>query len=238
MKNNIAIVGTSLTDEMKNSISSYGYTVFTIKPNSLLSPAVASHPDLSLFIIKNTLFTPRCVYDENRQTIDKVCEKASLELVITSTTPHAPYPHEAAFCAINVNDQAIIANKKVLAKEIASFCDRENIPIIHTAQGYSRCTSLSFNDCLISADASSLKAAELIGLKTLKISQGGVELAPYDYGFIGGACGFDGKKIYFCGDISSHPDHREIIKFIEENNASAVSLASTRLLDVGSIFFI
>lgn len=238
MKNNIALVGASFTDQMRSKLSEHGYSVFTLKPNSRISPPVASHPDLSLFIIKNTLFIPRNVYSENAEVVGEILKRASLDLMITETSPHAPYPSEAAFCAVNINDRTVIANKKILAKEIISFCDRENITIAHTSQGYARCTSICFNNCLASADPSMLKAAESIGLRTLKISQGSVDLPPYSYGFIGGSCGFDGKKIYFCGDISLHPNYQQLLAFFKENNAEPVSLTPAKLYDVGSIFFI
>jgi len=238
IKKRAAIVGESEKNDTLLGLSDFGYRVFILARNERLEQAVSSHADLSLFIIKNTVFVPRGYYTENKALIDEICAFSSLSLKLTETEPRSPYPHDVPFCALNVGDSYVIANKKALAPEIASFCDENNIPIIHTAQGYAKCTSLCFNGAVISADPSALKAAQSISLKVLKISQGEIELPGYAYGFIGGCCGFDGEKIYFCGDISSHPDGNAITEFIRQAGAIPVSLGSHPLYDVGSIFFV
>ena len=233
-----AIVGRACPKEDILSLEKYGYKVFIVDKNSNLEEAVSSHTDLSLFAIENHLFVSGGYYEKNKEIIDSICRFSSLSLIITGTEPASPYPYDTPFCAINCNGEYIIANSKSIAKEIKGFCRDRGINIIHTAQGYAKCTSLYFNGHLISADPSSLKAAESISLKTLKISSGGIDLPGYAYGFIGGCSGFDKENIYFCGNIDLHPNSDIIKAFIIDNGFNAVSLGEHKLLDIGSIIFI
>ena len=69
------------------------------------------------------------------------------------------------------------------------------------------------------------------------ICQGGITLPPYEYGFIGGSSGVYGKKIYFFGDITRHKDADKILKAINDEGYTAVSLSDEELTDLGGIIF-
>lgn len=239
MKNkySAAIVGESAREGQVRRLSDFGYRVFVLPRNPRLERAVSSHADLSILIIKGCLFVSEQYYNENREIIDELCNFSSLTLTLTKSEPCSPYPHDTCFCALNCDDKVVFANKRSFAKEAAVFCARERIRLIHTNQGYAKCTSLYFGGSVISADPSLTEAARKVGFRVLKISQGGIVLPGYSYGFIGGASGFDGENIYFCGDIASHPDGELIVDFIKEKGYSAVSLDNGELLDIGSIIF-
>ena len=69
----------------------------------------------------------------------------------------------------------------------------------------------------------------------LKISKGSVYLPGFDYGFIGGASGkIADDEIIFNGDISKHPDYKNIMSFLCKHNVKAVSFKD-KLEDIGSI---
>ena len=72
---------------------------------------------------------------------------------------------------------------------------------------------------------------------SIGISPGSVLLDGYDYGFIGGASGFDGRSLYFCGDVDLHPDGCAIRSFCDDHGIGCVSLSPLPLHDVGGIFF-
>ena len=76
------------------------------------------------------------------------------------------------------------------------------------------------------------------GIRVTLISKGGISLPPYDYGFIGGASGVVGRKIYFFGDLNSHPDSAVIRKAIEEEGFIPVSLSDERLRDLGGMILL
>ena len=76
------------------------------------------------------------------------------------------------------------------------------------------------------------------GVNVTLISNGGISLPPYDYGFIGGASGVIGKNVFFFGDISKHPDCKKICSAIENAGYTPVSLSDEELTDLGGIIAI
>ncbi len=76
------------------------------------------------------------------------------------------------------------------------------------------------------------------GFEVLLIHNGGVSLSPYEYGFIGGASGFLENKLYFIGDIDTHPDCAAIKSFISEAGAECISLSDGGLFDGGRLIFL
>ena len=65
-----------------------------------------------------------------------------------------------------------------------------------------------------------------------------MRLDGYDTGFIGGASGADDDAVYFCGDVSHHPDADAIKAFCQKHGKECVSLSDEELTDVGTLFFI
>ena len=66
----------------------------------------------------------------------------------------------------------------------------------------------------------------------------GKAFPPYEYGFIGGSGGVDGKSVFFLGDIMTHPDGERITEFIENLGMKVVSLGEGELQDMGGIMFL
>ena len=91
---------------------------------------------------------------------------------------------------------------------------------------------------VITADVGISRALSEVGINVLLITPGHISLPPYEYGFIGGASGVDGKTVYFLGDIMTHPDGKKITEFIENLGMKAVSLDSGELQDMGGIVFL
>ena len=91
---------------------------------------------------------------------------------------------------------------------------------------------------VITEDASIERAMKENGVDVLRVAPGYVALDGYDRGFIGGASGADNENVYFCGDLSTHPNSNEIKEFCRQHGKNCVSLGSGRLYDVGTIFFL
>ena len=232
-----AITGPSLRYDDELGLIRNGFETIKIPHCEAISGSVSTHADTVLLFLRDRLFLPKAYYENNREIIDRILHVGSLTPVFTESIPRSPYPYDVPLCAINLNDGALIACRRHLAPEVVSYCEENAIPIYNTRQGYAKCTA-AYMGGLISADRSTLSAAKSNGIPQLEISQGHVLLDGYDYGFIGGASGFDGKSLYFCGDLSLHPDGERIMKFCTELGISCVSLSSLPLYDIGSIFFI
>lgn len=232
-----AIVGGSIRPDDELGLINRGFETIKIPPCRTISGAVSTHADTVLFFLRDRLFLPREYYEENREVIDRILVIGAYTPVLTESLPRSPYPYDVPLCAINLSDNAVIACRRHLAPEVIGYCEENSIPIYNTNQGYAKCTAAHVGG-IISADRSTLSAARGNGIPTLEISQGNVLLDGYDYGFIGGASGFDGKNIYFCGDVDLHPDGVRIRKFCASLGVGCISLSSLPLHDVGSIFFI
>ena len=232
-----AITGNSLRPEDELGLAKNGFKTIKIPPCKTIDGIVSTHADTVLFFLRDRLFLPRAYYEENRAVIDRILDVGNLVPIFTESLPRSPYPYDVPLCALNASGNAIIACKKHLAPEIAVYCEENGIPLCNTRHGYAKCTS-AYVGGIISADRSTLSAADKNGIPSLEISAGHVLLDGYDYGFIGGASGFDGKNLYFCGDLNLHPDGARIREFCALLGVGCVSLSSLPLYDIGSIFFI
>ncbi len=237
-KKNIALIGASGKGSIENALTALGFTVFVLPENKRIESSISGHADLSLFLYEKNAFVSEDYYRENADLLDNIAKKGDLHIIPCTASPHSPYPHDVPYCILQADEKSVISNQRYIAPQIADFLNSASVKIISTPQGYAKCTALAFHGRIISADRSILKAASSQGFTTLEILSGGIDLPGYDYGFIGGASGFDGKNIYFCGDISIHPNAYEIDQFIRNAGYSVVSLTSGRLTDIGSIFFI
>ena len=91
-------------------------------------------------------------------------------------------------------------------------------------------------DAVVTADSGIYLAAKSHSIDSLLISQGGVGIEKYGYGFIGGASGklCKGKTAVF-GNILSHPDGKKILAFANAHGEEIISLGEAPLFDYGGI---
>ncbi len=117
-------------------------------------------------------------------------------------------------------------------------CENE-LEIIDVRQGYAKCSTVIVDeDSIITYDKGIAKPCEAAGMNVLLVKSGFVKLRGADTGFIGGASGHVGDEIVFNGDLSAHPNFREITAFIEERGLGCKWFESYELEDIGSIITI
>ena len=133
----------------------------------------------------------------------------------------------------------LVASPKSVSDAIKAFATREGLELLPTRQGYPACTTLYLGDvAAITADRGMLTTLSRAGLDCLEIEEGGIALPPYEYGFIGGACGVFRDTVYFFGDLKTHPSADKIEAFLDKHGYRAHSLSGGRLLDLGGIVFL
>ena len=93
------------------------------------------------------------------------------------------------------------------------------------------------DEAVITADRGLAKIFVEDGIRVTLIEDGGIDLPPYPYGFIGGCAGVYGGKVYFNGDVSLHPSLELIIDAIEREGMEIVCLSKEKLRDIGGIIF-
>ena len=116
----------------------------------------------------------------------------------------------------------------------ASFGDEFHL--VDVRQGYAKCSTVIVDeDSIITYDKGIAKPCEAAGMNVLLVEPCFVKLRGADTGFIGGASGRVDGEIVFNGDLSVHPNFREITTFIETQGLGCKWFESYELEDIGSI---
>lgn len=131
----------------------------------------------------------------------------------------------------------MICNEKKTFPEIIRYCLEHDIRIIHTKQGYTKCSIAVLNEnALITSDDSVYRLCIKEKIDVLKVVCEGIRLDGYPNGFIGGCCGLlSYDTLAFCGNIKRHTDYNEIRDFALNHRIRIVSLGNGDLYDIGGI---
>lgn len=232
----LIIADQRLDEKCEKALADRGYEIVKLSGFGKLQEPISSHPDMLMFIGKGKLFCHREYYGKEKEKLDRIAEESGAELVLSDEKWEKDYPNDVLFNAVCLGDK-LICCKKSVSKLILSCFDEENI--VDTKQGYTKCSTVAVGDsAIITADPSIQKSCSTSGIDVLFLSGNFTSLDGYDTGFIGGASGTDGENIYFCGDISKHPDGDRIIEFCKNHRKSVISLSEEPLYDYGSLFFV
>ena len=219
-------------------LSAFGHEVIALPPDCRLSPPVASHPDLLFFRMGDTLVARREYIEEHPELARRIEAISDCRLILSDAHALESYPDDCGLCALPIGEH-LFGRSASLLPEIKSLCLQMGVAIADVAQGYTACSCLALpRGRIVTSDAGIARVARERGLETLLIRAGGIELPPYEYGFIGGASGVDGERVYFYGDPAAHPSGDEIRCFIEDGGGEVIPLSDGPLCDFGKILFI
>ena len=148
----------------------------------------------------------------------------------------SPYPNDIPL-NVAFTGRHIICNSNYSAEEIKAFAKKNNIEIINTKQGYSKCNLCIVNEnAVITEDKGLACLLKKYQYNVLLLSSGDIYLSDNHYGFLGGAsCKISEDKIYFSGDLSAHKDYEVISDFLNLYNVKAIYNKSRKLTDFGGI---
>lgn len=211
-----------------DALNRLGTEAFISENNSNLQKPVQSHADMTILHLGGKNFLS---YN------DKITQKLN-QMGAYCRRPQrmqrSNYPQDIVLNCLIIGN-FIVCNTKYCADEIIEFASANNMKIIHTAQGYARCSVAVIDEkSVITADKDIAAKMSGEGFDVLQIHAGNISLPGYDYGFIGGCCGKINKdKILFCGDIKTHPDAKRITEFIEARNIEIICTHSGQLFDFG-----
>lgn len=224
------LIGGKYINEI-NELKGLGIECLTLSPNPLLEEEINNHADILCFNFGNGQ-----VLLNKDVTGEEELKKIGIEPVIYSNKISSPYPNDIPL-NVAFSGKHIICNSNHTAKEIIDFADKNNIEILNTRQGYSKC-----NLCIVSDNAVITEDKGLACLlknyqyNVLLISSGDILLSDTHYGFLGGAsCKVSNDKMYFSGDLSKHKDYESIVRFLELYNIEPIYNKSRKLTDFGGI---
>ena len=215
-----------------------GFKTILLPPASYLQPAVASHTDMLIFIGFGRIFCHRRFFGRNKELLEHIASLAGAKLEVSDEPTGEKYPLDVLFNACLIGNK-LICNEKTVSRHILSAAKENHCETVSVSQGYTKCSVCVVSDnAIVTADKGIAKACLGRDIDVLEISEGHISLPPYDFGFIGGASGIYGDKVYFCGSLDNHPDGEKIKDFCKKHKKIAISLGNGELQDVGSLFFI
>lgn len=232
----VLIVDERISSDCERNLMKEGFFLIKLPPDRRLGEAVSSHPDTLLFYSDGELITTAEYCEDAPYVFSDIREyKAEIKLNFTSDRRGDRYPDDCMLNALVIGSK-IFCKSDSISDAIKDFAARRGYKIIHTNQGYAACTVLSFGSSAITADRGLGALLAEHGIKVTMIGPSGISLPPYEYGFIGGAGGVVGNKVYFFGDLLSHPDCEIICQAIEDAGYTPVSLSDGPLRDLGGFF--
>ncbi len=231
----LALFGEGLPQECVQSLTRLGFEPVALPSFSALGKPVASHTDLLVCPLGNKIFT---YGDYMRHIPIHKLEQRGYTVTAIDEAAGAKYPKDIALNCLITGDK-IFSSVRHTASKVLDHALELGYRTVNVRQGYARCTALAISDsALITADPSMARAAKAQGLDILVISQGGIALEGFEYGFIGGAAGVFGDLVFFAGSLERHCDGARIEEFCNCHGKSCISLSQEVLVDVGGIFFL
>lgn len=232
------IVDQRISDECERSLCKEGFYLIKLPADPDLGVAIQSHPDTVMFYAEGEIITTADYCDRAAYVFSDLREFCpNVKIHFTADRRSSKYPHDCIMNALIIGKR-IFCKSDSVSKAIINLAMMHGYEICHVNQGYPACTVLSFGNSAITADKGMASLLTQYGIKVTLINQGHISLPPHEYGFIGGASAVYGKKIYFFGDISAHPDCEIIRKAIEDEGFTPISLSKEGLSDLGSIIFL
>ena len=212
------------------------YAVIKITKDNRLYTSIESHPDIRVLPIEDKLFIDQELY--NKLKAEDAFNKNDFEKIVGIDLDLNPIYPNTVFLNGKYKAHCFIHHKKYTHPIVRNYIKTKDIQFIHTNQGYAGCSLLLLDGMSgITADMGIYKRLTQEGMQVLKIQEGHIHLKDKSYGFIGGASGVEGKKVFFNGNIKKHPDYKSIQKFIEKRGFTIIDNPKMTLTDIGSILF-
>jgi hypothetical protein len=194
--------------------------------------------DMLIARIDKNLVINREYAKENPELIEKITSSLPDYNIIVDNSPLGKeYPNDCIYNCL-VTDKKIYA-KNIETEAIKRLAHKTGRALQKIKQGYPACTSLLLCDGhAVTADEGMANVLSSDGIEVTLIDNGDISLPPYEYGFIGGACGVFSDTVYFCGNVKSHRSFDKIDAAIKAAGMRYVSLSEEALTDVGGILFL
>lgn len=224
------LVAENFPEESVEKLKEYGQVVRT-RANARVLRGLDTHPDILVHPLPNgDLVVDRDNFDYYKEIFkDK-------KIIPSHSSLSGKYPGDIHLNAF-VFKKIFIHKLKHTDQVILDYYKREGYDLINIKQGYAKCSCLVTEDFVITSDGGIYETLKDL-IPIYKIDQGQIKLQNFNYGFIGGASGALGKKIFFTGDLSHHSSYEEILKIISNYDYEIEILSDDTIEDFGSIYFI
>ena len=224
------LVAENFPEDSAEKLKAYGEVVRT-RANKKLLKGLDSHTD----ILVHPLPSGELVVDrDNLEYYKKIFPDK--KILPSHSSLSKKYPKDVPLNAFTFKNY-FIHNLKFTDKVLLDYYKNSGYEMINIKQGYGKCSSLVTNDFIVTSDGGIYESLRDF-IPIYKIKHGEIKLQNFNYGFIGGASGVLGKKIFFTGDFSNHSSYEEILKIIKKYDYEIEILSKDLIEDFGSIYFI
>lgn len=234
----IALVDNRIPAAAVRALELRGHRVLPLPACNALSAPLASHPDMLIARLPDTLITTAEYCEHAAYIFSDIRELSDVRICVCDEEHGKSYPTDAILNVLTLGKK-LFAKCDTASHSVLSAAREMGYEIINVKQGYPACTVLPLGDgAAITADCGMARIMREHGIRVTLTQNGGIALPPYEYGFIGGCAGVFQKTVYFIGDPKTHPSADKILSAIESEGYSYVSLCPGTLLDLGRIIFI
>ncbi len=220
-----------LPNNIKNNLSSAGFTLVEGSYSTIIENETKYHPDMLYFkmLSNKLLVSDKINFVHNLDTF-KIVEK-------TRTPQGAKYPKDCVLNCFRAKNHLFCGG--YVAEEIVDECKRSKIEIIKVKQGYAACSTVKVTDeAFITSDTGIHCALIKHGYDALLVSNEGIKLNGYSNGFIGGCALVTENMVAFTGNIKKHKDYENIKAFTANYNKTIVNLNTDTLYDYGGFILL
>lgn len=212
-------------------LSKLGYDIIPSETVDCFISYEQDHADMQCLILDDTAFVlSRCTALANAL-------RSAYNVVLCADDITGEYPRNVALNAAQVGKN-IVCRVDSLDNTVKAYCEDHGYGLINVNQGYAKCSCAVVSDnAVITEDVGIYRTLSKTDIDVLLIGKGRVALEGAEYGFIGGATGYEkhSKTLYFCGSIRDNADYCTIADFCKDHGTSIVELTDTHLTDIGSI---
>lgn len=228
-----AIFGEKYRDLLEKTLCDNGIIPLWMPDNPYVDPRLSGHADLSAnkFTEKSIILSK---YIQNAELFELICS-LGYECFFANNAEKPEYPYDSGLnvCQVATN---LIYNSKTICEKLNNIIGDCISNRIDCRQGYTKCAVCIVNEnSIITSDKTIHTKAVAVGMESLLISDGIVNLDGFDYGFIGGASfKLNQFQLAFTGTIYSASEKNAIENFLTERGIEAVYLTEKKLFDIGS----
>ncbi|MCC8358198.1 MAG: hypothetical protein LJU34_10325 [Oscillospiraceae bacterium] len=222
------LIGARYRNRLARPLEQLGADVYWLPDDPALDSRLAGHTDLRILATKRQAVVGLGVYP---YIVNKL---TNIGYSVQTTIPQGPsYPSDAGLCICDTGS-VLFYNPKTASPQALALVDSYKVTV---AQGYTRCAVCVVTErAIITADHGIVRAVNNnnINMDVLEITPGYIDLAGFDYGFIGGASFKLGENtVAFTGPLDRHPNGTEVLAFLANHSVKPVFLTNDPIFDIG-----
>lgn len=207
--------------------------IIKTKKINCLYEGIAFHPDILIHHLGSDelIVAPNCS-DEFIYEL----EAEKFKIIQGNQELKGTYPYDIPYNVAVFGDKAV-CNVNYTDKILLDSLSAKKLDIIDVKQGYSKCSICIVDEnAVITSDKGICQELKKHGVDVLMINSGNIQLSGMNYGFIGGATGsLSDCEMGFYGNVTLHPNFKEIVEFLFKYNKKLINLSINPLMDLGTL---